>query len=224
MRGMPARVPSGPGEAARRGETRDFIERVMAQSEAGRVHAETAAEWREWLEANAHTTTGVWLVFWRKGSGRPILTYEDAVTEALAFGWVDSRPGKLDDERTMLYFSPRKRGSAWSRPNKERTARLREQGRMTPAGEAIVAAAEADGSWTRLDAVEDLIVPADLEDAFSRHPGSREQWDGFPRSARRGILEWIVQARRPETRASRVDETARLAAEGKRANQWTPKG
>jgi uncharacterized protein YdeI (YjbR/CyaY-like superfamily) len=195
----------------------------MADRDAERVHPETADEWRAWLAEHGARSAGVWLVFWRKGSGRPLLSYDAAVTEALAFGWIDSRPRKLDEQRTMLYFSPRKRGSAWSRPNKERIARLRQEGRMQPAGEAIVAAAEADRSWTRLDDVENLTVPPDLERAFGSYPGSREQWEGFPRSTRRGILEWIVQARRAETRAARIDETARLAADGRRANQWTPR-
>jgi uncharacterized protein YdeI (YjbR/CyaY-like superfamily) len=123
----------------------------------------------------------------------------------------------------MLYFSPRKPRSGWSRPNKERVARLEAAGAMQPAGAAVVAQARADGSWTLLDEVEDLVVPDDLAAAFDAHLGSREQWDAFPPSARRGILEWIVQARKPETRAARVGETARLAAVGERANQWRPK-
>ena len=80
----------------------------------------------------------------------------------------------------------------------------------------------SDGSWHLLDEVENLTVPDDLAEAFDRHAGARDHWDGFPRSARRGILEWIVQAKRPETRAKRVEETARLAAAGERANQWRP--
>ena len=94
---------------------------------------------------------------------------------------------------------------------------------MAPAGERMVEAAKADGSWSRLDEVEKLTVPGDLAAAFDRQPGSREQWDGFPRSARRAILEWIVQAKREPTRAKRVEETARLAARGERANQWRPR-
>jgi len=151
------------------------------------------------------------------------MTYEEMVVEALRFGWVDSRPSKLDDERTMLWFSPRRRGSAWARPNKERIERLERGGRLEPAGRRAVEAAKADGSWSRLDDVERLIVPDDLAAAFEREPGSREQWDGFPPSARRGILEWIVQAKREATRGKRIEETARLAARGERANQWTPR-
>lgn len=123
----------------------------------------------------------------------------------------------------MLWFAPRKRGSGWSRPNKERVERLIAQGRMTAAGLAKIEAAQADGSWTLLDPVENLEVPADLAAEFDKYPAARANFDAFPRSAKRGILEWIVQAKRPDTRANRVAETARLAQENERANQWQAK-
>jgi uncharacterized protein YdeI (YjbR/CyaY-like superfamily) len=188
-----------------------------------RVQVESAEEWAAWLAANHATATGAWLVTWKAATGRPRPSYDEAVTEALRFGWVDSVARGLDDERTMLRYSPRKPRSGWSRPNKERIARLEAQGRMEPAGRAVLDQAKADGSWTLLDEVEDLVVPDDLADALAAHPGARERWDAFPRSARRGILEWIVQARRPETRAKRITDTAEKAARGERANQWTPK-
>ncbi len=187
------------------------------------VHLETRAQWRAWLDAHHETSPGAWLVSWKKHTGKPALSYDEVVEEALCFGWVDSRPAKLDEDRTMLLFSPRKRGSAWSRPNKERVERMLTAGLMWPAGLALVEAAKADGTWSLLDDVENLVVLDDLAAAFDRYPGSRDRWDAFPRSAKRGILEWIVQAKRPETRARRVDETARLAAQGERANQWRPK-
>jgi uncharacterized protein YdeI (YjbR/CyaY-like superfamily) len=194
-----------------------------AQDDAARVHPETAADWGRWLERNHESADGVWLVSWRAHTGRRGPTYEETVVEALRFGWIDSRQRGLDDDRTMLWFSPRRRGSAWARTNKERVARLEREGRMAPAGRAAIEAARADGSWSRLDAVEDLVVPDDLAAAFGRHPGSRERWDAFPPSARRAILEWIVQARREETRARRVEETAAAAARGERANQPRPR-
>ncbi|KUG58273.1 YdeI/OmpD-associated family protein [Nesterenkonia jeotgali] len=195
----------------------------MADPEsAPRVHAETRQQWREWLLAHHETASSVWLVSWKKATGRPAVSYDDAVSEALAVGWVDSKPRKLDEERTMLYFSPRKPGSAWSRPNKLRVEQLRRSGAMTEAGERVVARAVASGAWTLLDQVEDLIVPEDLDAAFTRNPPARENWDRFPPSVRRGILEWIIQARRPATRQARVEETARQAALNQRANQWRP--
>lgn len=157
---------------------------------------------------------------WKKHTGRPALTYEESVEEALCVGWVDSKGNKLDDDRTMLWFAPRKPTSGWSRPNKERIARLSAQGLMLPAGEAVVAAAQANGAWSLLDDVENLVVPDDLAAELDRYPGARATWDAFPRSVRRGVLEWIVQAKRAPTRAKRIAETAEKASRGERANQW----
>jgi len=196
----------------------------MPPAEAERVHVETRAQWRAWLDERHASATGVWLVSWKKATGKPAVPYDEAVSEALAFGWVDSTGARLDDERSMLYFARRKRGSGWSRPNKARVEALEEAGLMTPAGRRVIDAAKADGSWTLLDDVENLIVPNDLAAAFAAVPGAREQWEAFPRSAKRGILEWIVQAKRPATRAKRIEETAVLAARGERANQWRPGG
>jgi uncharacterized protein YdeI (YjbR/CyaY-like superfamily) len=184
------------------------------------VHATTRAAWRAWLAANHERGSGVWLVSFKQKTGRPRVTYDEAVEEALCFGWVDSLPRKLDDERTMLYFAPRKARSGWSRPNKERVARAEAAGTMAAAGAAKVAAAKQDGSWTMLDAVAALEVPPDLAETFAGYPDAARRFDAFPPSARRGILEWIVQAKTPATRHKRVEETARLANEGVRANQW----
>ena len=186
-----------------------------AQDDGERIQPETADAWGEWLEENHEREAGVWLISWKKHTGKADLSYEDAVTEALRFGWIDSKGSALDDDRSMLWFSPRRKGSAWSRPNKKRIARLEREHRMAPAGARMVESAKADGSWSRLDEVENLKVPGDLAAAFDGQPGSREQWDGFPPSARRAILEWIVQAKREPTRAKRVEETARLAATGR---------
>jgi uncharacterized protein YdeI (YjbR/CyaY-like superfamily) len=192
---------------------------MPGQDDADRVHPEDRASWRAWLDANHAASRGVWLVSWRPASGRPVLTYEDAVEEALAFGWIDSKARKLDEDRTMLWMSPRKSGSAWSRPNKGRIERLEGAGLMAPAGRLAVDAAKQDGSWTRLDPVWDLVVPDDLESAFEAHPGSRAQWDAFPVSARRASLSWIVEARTDATRRKRVEATASEAAAGRRVNQ-----
>jgi uncharacterized protein YdeI (YjbR/CyaY-like superfamily) len=193
------------------------------QDEAARVHPDTRAAWRKWLASNHDSSKGVWLVSWRKHSGKDGPSYEDAVEEALCFGWVDSTARKLDDDRTMLWFSPRKPGSGWARPNKERVERLTAAGMMTPAGQRIIDAARADGSWSRLDDVENLVVPDDLAAALDSRPPARQNWDAFPRSVRRSILQWIVLAKRDTTRAGRIEEAARLAQVNERANQWQPK-
>lgn len=184
------------------------------------VHPETRPEWRAWLDAHHASSSGVWLVTWKKATGKPRVEYEDAVEEGLCYGWIDSVARTVDGERSRLLFTPRKRGSGWSRPNKQRVERLLAAGLMTPAGLAVVAAAQADGSWSALDDVENLIEPDDLRDALDADAEARRYWDTFPRSVKRGILEWISNAKRPETRAKRVAETAEQAARGERANQW----
>ena len=184
------------------------------------VHPLTRAEWRAWLEQHHADTTGIWLITYKKATGKPRVAYEEAVEEALCFGWIDSKGNKLDEERSMLWFAPRRPGSGWSKPNKERVERLLAAGLMAPAGLAKIAAAKEDGSWAALDAVEALDVPPDLEAALAASPAAQQHWDAFPRSAKRGILEWIANAKRAETRARRIEETARLAAENIRANQW----
>lgn len=196
---------------------------MSTYDDAERVQAETIDAWGRWLTNHHQTSDGVWLVSWKKHTGRSAIDYDEAVTEALRFGWIDSKGRRLDDDRTMLWFCPRRPRSGWSRSNKRRIARLEQQGRLEHAGRALIEQAKADGSWTLLDDVEDLIVPGDLAAAFDQHPGAREQWDQFPPSARRAILQWIVQAKRAPTRARRVEETGRLAARGERANQWRPR-
>jgi uncharacterized protein YdeI (YjbR/CyaY-like superfamily) len=183
------------------------------------IHIETRAEWRAWLEQNHTRTEGIWLISNKKSSGKPRLDYGEAVEEALCFGWIDSKGKMLDEERTMLWFAPRKPGSGWSRPNKERVDRLIAAGQMSSAGLAKIEAAKQDGSWNALDAVEALEIPADLMEALAANPPAKGNFEAFPRSVKRGILAWIASAKRPKTRAIRVAETARLAAENIRANQ-----
>jgi uncharacterized protein YdeI (YjbR/CyaY-like superfamily) len=182
------------------------------------VAADDRAAWRAWLAAHHAQTGSVWLVIPRKGQGA--LTLDDAVDEALCFGWVDSRPRKLDATRSLLLISPRRAGSASSGVNKARVARLRAEGRMAPPGEAAIARAEADGSWTLLDGASARTEPPDLAAALDAAPGARAAWAGFPPSHRRANLEWVAQAKRPATRAARISEIAARAAEGARANTW----
>lgn len=193
---------------------------MVAHQDRERVHAETVQAWRTWLIENHESNDGVWLISWRTGTGKPRISYPESVEEALAVGWVDSVQRRIDEERSMLWFARRRPTSAWSRSNKERIERLEQQGRLLPAGRRAVDAARANGAWVMLDDVENLVVPADLGTALTDLPGAREQWDSFPRSARRAILEWIVQAKTAATRARRITETAEKAARGERANQW----
>ena len=144
--------------------------------EAEELHFTTAAEWRAWLAEHHGQPEGVWLVQYKPRTGKPAIDYEDAVCEALCFGWIDSTYRRIDDERGALWWSPRRKGSMWARTNKARVERLEAEGRMTDAGRAAIERAEADGSWTILEPVEDLIVPDDLaaprRDVANRPPGS----------------------------------------------------
>lgn len=183
-------------------------------------HAKTRAEWRAWLETHHSTETGVWLISYKKETGKPRVEYHEAVEEALCFGWVDSRPNSIDDERFMQLYSPRKAGSPWSKLNKERVAALIAKGLMAPAGLARVEAARADGSWGALDAVEELTVPTDLKSALSAVPEAERNFRGFSNSSKKNILWWIASAKRPETRAKRIAETVELAAQNIKANHY----
>lgn len=175
-------------------------------------YAPDRAVWRAWLAVHHAQAAGVWLVRSKLGSGEPVLSYAEAVEEALCFGWIDSLPRKLDEHRTKLLFTPRKPRSAWSRPNKERVARLIEAGLMAPAGLAAIGAAQATGSWEALDAIEDLTMPVVLMDALGALPAAAEAFAGFPASAKKAMYWWIASAKRPETAERRIAAVLRLAA------------
>jgi uncharacterized protein YdeI (YjbR/CyaY-like superfamily) len=189
---------------------------MSALDDAPLVQAEDRAAWRAWLAANHATARGVWLVSWRKGHG-PRVEYEEAVEEALCFGWIDSQGGNIDERRSRQYYAPRKPGSGWAATNKARVERLIAEGRMAPAGLEAIERAKANGSWTLLDEVEQGLVPDDLARALVEHPPAATNFEAFPKSARRAILAWIAQAKRPETRKKRVAETAERAAANERA-------
>jgi uncharacterized protein YdeI (YjbR/CyaY-like superfamily) len=192
----------------------------MVQAPENSIHPETRTVWRSWLEQNHTQTQGIWLISYKKGSGKPRFDYEEAVEEALCFGWIDSKPNKLDEERSLLWFAPRKPKTGWSKMNKDRVERLIQQGLMMPPGLAKVEVAKADGSWNALDAIEALEIPPDLAAALTACEAAKTNFEAFPKSVKRGILEWIAAARKPETRAKRIEQTAQLASENKRANQW----
>lgn len=192
----------------------------MAHEDRPKVEVANRAELRAWLTEHAASSGAVWLVTGKKASGDRYLAYADMVDELLCFGWVDSLPRALDDRRSMHLIAPRQADSGWSRVNKEKVARLIEAGLMTPLGLAAIDRAKASGAWDKLDAVETLAIPDDLAATLASYPAAAGHFEGFPRSSKRLILEWIASAKRPETRAARVDETARLAADNIRANHY----
>jgi uncharacterized protein YdeI (YjbR/CyaY-like superfamily) len=170
------------------------------------------AAWRRWLAKNHLTSPGVWLVYHKKSAGKPSVSYAHAVEEALCFGWIDSQIARIDDHRYKQIFTPRKSGSVWSKVNKTRCDALVAAGLMTDAGHARIEAARKDGSWSTLDAVESLTMPADLEKALAATPYAAKNFAAFAPSCRKAYLYWINGAKRPETRQKRIAETVGYAA------------
>jgi uncharacterized protein YdeI (YjbR/CyaY-like superfamily) len=181
------------------------------------------AAWRACLQLNHQSAESVWLVQHRKTNPHPCVSYEEVVLEALCFGWIDSKPWKLDDQRFLLFVSRRKPKSPWSASNKRRLELLIDQGLMMPAGQEAVDIAKRNGSWSVIDDAESVIMPADLENALSRNRIAKTFFEAFPPSAKRGVYTWISIAQTPATRQKRIAETVALAEKNIQANQWRPK-
>lgn len=170
--------------------------------------------WREWLAANSQSETEAWLVIHHKNCGVPSIRIEEAMEQALCYGWIDGLHRKHDANSSRLRFSPRRPRSTWSAVNRERAERLIEQGLMTEAGQAMVDLAKETGTW---DAVPDG-VHADLQVLLDGNVAAASNFEAFPPSSKRLILEWIAAAKKPETRARRIEQTVSLASENVRAN------
>lgn len=196
---------------------------VVSIQDREHIEVSTSSELFAWLEKNHSSSTGLWVVTHKKASGKPAPTYEEIVRAALCFGWVDSIPGKVDDLRSKLYISPRKPKSAWSQANKQRIDDLMANGLLQPAGLKAVEVAKASGAWSLIDSAQNTEIPRDLADAFDNRPGSFQNFEAFPKGVRKQILEWIAQAKTDATRQKRIIETATLAQQNVRANQWRDK-
>lgn len=186
-----------------------------ALDDGERIRAADAAAWRAWLDEHHTRPNGVWLLSVR-GNATAGVGYEDAVQQALCFGWIDGPVRTFDDETVGQWFSPRRPGSGWAATNKARLVLLEEQGLLAPAGIRAVEVAKANGSWTMLDGPEAGIEPDELTAALDANPAARAAWDAFPPSARKLGLTHIATAKRPETRAARIVKIVADAAEGRR--------
>lgn len=180
-------------------------------------HAETRAQWRSWLAANHGSAPGVWLCSWKAASGKPACPYPEVVEEAICFGWIDSTVNSLDGERGLQLITPRQAKSTWTRLNRQRVADMEAQGLMTDPGRRAVERARESGWWTIYDPVEDLVEPDDLAAALDADRSARASWDGFPPSARKAMLWWVISAARAETRERRIATIVEKAARGDRA-------
>lgn len=192
----------------------------MSAPEKESFYPENLQQWREWLQENHKKKASVWLIQYKKSVGFPTISWSEAVDQALCFGWIDSTKKKLDDDRTIQFFSPRKAKSTWSKINKDKVERLIADGSMTAAGLRCIEVAKENGSWTILDTVEALLVPEDLEKAFLDHNGSKAFFDGLSKSIRKQLLYWVISAKRPETRQKRIDEIAECAGRQQKPKQF----
>lgn len=183
-------------------------------------YAKSKTDWRQWLAENHATEKAVWLIIYKKASGVPTVVYKEALEEALCYGWIDSKINKRDADSYFQYFAKRNPKSNWSRVNKQLVEKLLSEERMEQSGLDMVALAKHTGTWDALNEVENGVIPEDLGNAFAQYSNARQNFETFPRSVKRGILEWILNAKRPATREKRIQETARLAQDNIRANQY----
>ncbi|RQO29661.1 hypothetical protein DBR32_15495 [Taibaiella sp. KBW10] len=181
---------------------------------------ESREAWRLWLQENHLSAQSVWLVYYKKDAGMPTLSWSEAVDEALCFGWIDSTKKTIDKKSFMQFFSRRKPNSVWSRINKEKVARLMEADLIAPAGYVSIEKAKQNGCWNIIDEVELLSIPEDLEAALKSHPEAMAFFLSLSKSVRKGMLQWVVLAKRAETRQKRIQELVVLAAQQQKPKQF----
>jgi len=182
------------------------------------IYVETRLEWRQWLKKNHRSKQSIWLVCNTKKSDLPSIPWNELVDEALCFGWIDSTRKSIDETRFKQLYNKRKPNGTWSKINKEKIQQLIANGQMTAAGLEAIEVAKQNGSWTILDAVEELIIAEDLEQAFHKHTGSKDYFLSLSKSIKKQILYWVISTKKPETRQKRVDEIAELGGQKKPKN------
>ena len=192
----------------------------MKQTDKETFYPKSQKDWREWLEKNHDSKQSIWLVCYKKQANKPTINWSDAVDEALCFGWIDSTRKSVGDDMFIQFFTRRKPNSAWSKINKAKVERLIKDGLMQKAGFESIARAKANGSWTILDEVEELIIPEDLDIEFEANPGSKDFFMSLSKSVKKIMLHWVVAAKRPETRKNRITEIATLAAQKLKPKQF----
>jgi uncharacterized protein YdeI (YjbR/CyaY-like superfamily) len=183
------------------------------------LFAEDRAAWREWLAAHHQTRTQVWLLLHKKRVQEPSVSYDEAVEEALCWGWIDGLTNAWDERSYAVRFTPRKPGSVWSESNVARVERMIAEGRMTPAGMALVEEAKRRGTWDQAASGRLAVTPPDLEAALAGVPAAAARWAEWPASSRRQYVYWVLDAKRPETRARRIADVVRRAAAGLRPGE-----
>jgi uncharacterized protein YdeI (YjbR/CyaY-like superfamily) len=177
-------------------------------------YAKDRQAWRAWLQANHVAKSAVWLVH-DKGPVRA-LRWEDIVQEALCFGWIDSLQRPVSDTQNKIYMSKRKPNGGWSRINKAHVIELEEKGLMTPAGRAAIDLAKQNGMWDKFTMSDNLELSPELKKTFQANKQAKVNFDNFSSSAKRIILQWIYDAKRPETTQQRINSTIEMAAQNKK--------
>ena len=172
-----------------------------------------ATEWRNWLHENHHSSKGVYLIFYKVSSAFESMRWEEAVQVAICYGWIDSTVRKIDEESRKQFFSPRKDKSVWSKLNKSYIEKLLESGLMHESGLKKIEIAKQNGSWESLDAVEDLLIPEDLLEAFHQNKLAFDNYHNFSPSYRKNYLYWLNLAKGAETRRKRIEEIIQLCAQ-----------
>ena len=174
------------------------------------VFAADRVEWRRWLKRNSARSQEIWLVFYKKASGKPTVSYDHAVEEALCFGWIDGMIKKLDEECYAQRFTPRKPKSAWSKSNIQRVERLIAERKMTPAG------LQAYSGHAREVPSKPTELPKDLEDKFRRQRAAWGNYEKFPPGYRRMTAGWVASAKKEETRIKRLEKLIEYSARNER--------
>lgn len=177
-------------------------------------------EWRTWLEENHISKQSIWIMYYKKKSSHPTISWSEAVDEALCFGWIDSTAKSFDNESYIQFFTKRKPNSVWSKINKEKTYQLIEKGLMMQAGYKSIEIAQQNGSWNILDDVEELKIPHDLADALKKEKEAEAYFLGLSKSVKKSILQWLVLAKTKETRTKRIQEISELAAQKMKPKQF----
>ncbi len=188
----------------------------MLKDEIEIFYPKSQTAWREWLEKNHCSKQAVWLVFYNKKSEKKSITWSESVDVALCFGWIDSKKISIDKETSHQFFSKRKPKSTWSKINKSKVKFLIEQDLMTEAGFASIETAKQNGSWTILDEVEELIMPADLAAKFKEKPNSKDFYLSLSKSVKKIILTWLVFAKTTETRQKRITDIIESAEQNQK--------
>ncbi len=181
------------------------------------LYMQSRVEWRAWLEKNHADEKEIWLIHYKKHVHKPSVTYEEAVEEALCFGWIDGILKRIDDERHTIRYSPRRKRSIWSPSNKARVERLITQGLMTEAGLAKIREAKENGEWVRASVQEEpASTPPDLRAALASNKKAKHFFDQMAPSYRKQFIWWVTSAKRKETRQRRIRETVKLIAQNRR--------